>query len=350
MIVVPFIAAFAVSMILGPGVIGMLRRRGVGQVISEDGPDSHHVKAGTPTMGGLMIVAGVLAGALAATISSQRPGLTGVDLRTDMAWCFDLGAVLLLMLAFAVVGMVDDYLTVRPVGGVRGIASRPKAAIQALLAIAFVTWLATHRPAGFLPTLMIGGSMILSGIPYWVFSVLFIVGMANFINITDGLDGLASGLTAIASATMVVCILLLPGGVRGECDMTLLALLPSIAGACVAFLWFNANPAKVFMGDTGSMAIGVALPAIAILTHREVLMIVVGLVFALDGLSSAVQWAVFKYTRITTGTGRRVFKKSPVHHHFELSGWPEQMVVVRFWVLGAVAALIGFAGAIWRIW
>jgi phospho-N-acetylmuramoyl-pentapeptide-transferase len=145
-------------------------------------------------------------------------------------------------------------------------------------------------------------------------------------------------------------VLLLPGGTRGECDLTLFALLPAIAGACIAFLWFNANPAKVFMGDTGSMAIGVALPAIAILTHREVLMIVVGLVFVLDGLSSAVQWAVFKYTRITTGTGRRVFKKSPIHHHFELSGWPEQTVVVRFWIMGAVAALIGFAGAVWRIW
>ena len=127
-------------------------------------------------------------------------------------------------------------------------------------------------------------------------------------------------------------------------------LLWAMAGACLAFLWFNTNPAKVFMGDTGSLALGAALPAIAIVTHREILLIVVGLVFVLDGLSSMLQWAVFKFTRITTGTGRRVFKKSPIHHHFELCGWPEQTIVVRFWILGVLAAVAGFAGTMGRLW
>ncbi|MCX8053563.1 MAG: phospho-N-acetylmuramoyl-pentapeptide-transferase [Armatimonadetes bacterium] len=350
LIVLPFAAAFIASVAFGPGVIAMLKRRGARQVISEDGPESHRAKEGTPTMGGLIIIAGVLAGVLTTLFASRSSSLNVAGLGLASSWCPDVAAVLLLTLAYATVGMVDDYLTMRPVRGVRGIASRPKAAVQTLLAVAFVIWLALHRPGEFLPVLMVGGQTVLGGIPYWFFSVLYIVGMANFINITDGLDGLASGLTIIACSALIACLLLLPGGVRSECDLALFALLPAIAGACLAFLWFNANPAKVFMGDTGSMAIGAALPAIAILMHREVLMIVVGLVFVLDGLSSAIQWAVFKYTRITTGAGRRIFKKSPVHHHFELSNWPEQTVVVRFWIMGAVAALIGFAGAVWRLW
>ena len=348
LIALPFATAFLVSIALGPGVIAMLKRRGVGQVISEDGPDSHRAKSGTPTMGGLIILAGVLVGSLAALVAAH--GTKPVFSSEGLARRHDLAAVLLLMLGFALVGMLDDYLTIRPAGGVRGIASRPKAAVQALLAIAFVIWIASHRPDGFLNILTAGGHMLFGGLAYWVFAVVYIVGMANFVNITDGLDGLASGLAAIAGAAVVVCIMLLPGGGRGECDPTLYALLPAVAGACLAFLWFNANPARVFMGDTGSMAVGAILPAVAILTHREVLMIVIGLVFVLDGLSSAIQWAVFKYTRITSGTGRRIFKKSPIHHHFELCGWPEQTVVARFWIMGAVAALIGFAGAVWRIW
>lgn len=342
----PFGVAFVVALAFGPGVIAMLRRRKAGQVISTDGPESHHAKAGLPTMGGLIIIAGILGAVLLYSVLDARWEL--VD--REIMRISDLAAVLLLMVGYGLVGMVDDYLTIRPVGGVRGIASKPKAAIQALLALAFILWLATHHAGGFLPALMVGNYTLLSGVPYWIFAGLMLVGMSNFVNITDGLDGLVSGLSAIATTVLTVCVLMLRGGIADQVDLTLVSLLPAISGACLAFLWFNANPAKVFMGDTGSMALGVALPAIAILMHREVLMIVICLVFVLDGLSSALQWAVFKFTRITTGTGRRVFKKSPIHHHFELSGWPEQTVVVRFWILGAVAAVIGFAGAAARIW
>ncbi len=342
-IALPFVVAFCVSMILAPGLIAALRTRNIGQVISDDGPESHKSKSGTPTMGGLIILAGILAGSLAVTWAFRG------DLYAVLAKHNDLLAVLLLVAAYALVGIVDDYLTIKQVRGVRGIASKPKAAIQILLAIAFIVWLSAHRSDGFVPILFVGGAPVLQGVWYWIFAVAFIVGMANSINITDGLDGLASGLVAIAAAAFVACTLLVSKSLA-DADLTIYAMPSAIAGACLAFLWFNANPAKVFMGDTGSLALGVALPAIAILTHREVLMIVIGFVFVIEGLSTAIQWAVFKYTRITTGTGRRVFRKSPLHHHYELCGWPEQTVVVRFWILGVTSAVIAVAGTTYRIW
>lgn len=342
----PFGVAFVVSMLFAPGLIGALKRRRVGQTISVDGPESHQSKAGTPTMGGLIILGGVLGGALFTAWVFGKPENAGLTNAYD-AKLIDFFAVILLTLSYAVLGIVDDYLTIHPVRGVRGIASKPKAAAQILLAIAFVMWLGNHRPQGFTPSLEVGGVTILGGWLYYAFAVVFIAGMANFVNITDGLDGLVSGLTAIAVVAFVMTIVLIARGIEST---SLLALLASFAGACVAFLWFNANPAKVFMGDTGALAIGVALPAMAVVLHREVLMIVCGLVFVLDGVSTMIQWAVFKYTRITTGTGRRVFRKSPIHHHFELCGWPEQNVVVRFWICGVIAAVIAFAGAGFGWW
>lgn len=339
----PFGVAFLVSMLFAPGLIGALRRRRVGQTISADGPQSHQSKAGTPTMGGLIIIAGMLGGAFVMSWLFGKPNVAALTNKYD-SMLIDLLAVMLLTLSYAVLGIIDDYLTIHPIHGVRGIASKPKAAVQILLAIAFVMWLGNYRPQGFVASLEIGGVTILSGMLYWVFAVVFIVGMANFVNITDGLDGLVSGLTAIAVIAFLLTIVLIAPH-RGIESASLFALLASIAGACVAFLWFNANPASVFMGDTGALALGVALPATAIVMHREALMIAVGLVFVLDGFSTMIQWAVFKFTRITTGTGRRVFRKSPIHHHFELCGWSEQKVVVRFWIAGVVAAIVAFFGA-----
>jgi len=252
-------------------------------------------------------------------------------------------AALLLMAAFGVLGLVDDYLTVHPRGGVRGIASKPKALIQIVLATLFMIWLAGQET----PTLYLGAHGVLMGIGYCIFAVLYIVGMANFVNITDGLDGLASGLAAIAAAAFCIIVSVT---VSSSDAMSVVPLICALAGASVAFLWFNANPARIFMGDTGALALGAVLPAVAILAHREVLMVIVGMVFVLDGLSTAIQWAVFKFTRITTGTGRRIFKKSPIHHHFELSGWPEQQIVIRFWIVGIICAVVGYAGAWSRLW
>ncbi|MCE5324147.1 phospho-N-acetylmuramoyl-pentapeptide-transferase [bacterium] len=308
-----FPLAFAVSIVIGPFIIKILARVKMGQKISEDGPQSHQAKAGTPTMGGLIILLGVLVGLVPylSTTRKDNPDLT---------------VVLALMFAYCFLGFVDDYLTVRPIKGVRGISSKPKAALQILFAAGFVYWMSV---TGHDMTLSAFGYTILSGIWYQVFAVIFIAGMANFVNITDGLDGLVSGLAVAACFPMVAFL-------AGWDGFT--AILLGLMGACIGFLWYNANPAKVFMGDTGSLAIGSVLPAIAIITHFEMVLIIAGLVFILDGLSSALQWAVFKFTRITTGTGKRVFLKSPVHHHFEMAGWPEQKIVIRFWIVGIMCA------------
>ncbi|MCX8053895.1 MAG: phospho-N-acetylmuramoyl-pentapeptide-transferase, partial [Armatimonadetes bacterium] len=287
LVALPFATAFVVSALLAPGVIEMLKRRGAGQVISRDGPESHLVKQGTPSMGGLIIVAGVLAGCLVAIVASRNPKwVLDVDRLTRRS---DLAAVLYLMVGYTLIGMLDDYLTIRQPRGVRGIPSKPKAALQALLAAIFLAWLGFGRAEPFVPVLVVGGHQILSGVWYWMFAGVYIVGMTNFVNISDGLDGLASGLASLAAAAFVCCTLLLPWGLRSECDLTLYSLLPAVAGACIAFLWFNAHPAKVFMGDTGALAIGAALSATAIIAHREVLLIIIGLVFVLEGLSTAIQ-------------------------------------------------------------
>lgn len=333
----PFAAAFITSMIFAPGVISALKRRGAGQRISEDGPASHRSKAGTPTMGGFIIVAGIFGGALAGAWYFRPQG-------SITSWIPTLTAVLALILGYCLLGFIDDYLTINPIGTVRGISSKPKFMVQVLLAAGFLLWLALAHKNTFAPVLFVGGVQILGGWLYWAFALVFLVGMANFVNITDGLDGLVAGLTAIATMAFTLLLIFVPLRHATESREVVL-LMPAVAGACLAFLWHNTNPARIFMGDTGALAVGVVLPAIAIITHTEIVMIILGSVFIVDGLSSALQWAVFKSTRVATGVGRRVFKKSPIHHHFELSGFSEQTVVVRFWICGALAALAAFTGA-----
>ncbi|MEN6521385.1 MAG: phospho-N-acetylmuramoyl-pentapeptide-transferase [Armatimonadota bacterium] len=327
-----FLISFIGTMLIMPITIKTLRAMKAGQVIQQEGPKAHAAKAGTPTMGGIGILFGLLLGTgwfvfkeVASTaVQPQSPSMTIVF------------AVLILTLAYAVLGAADDYLTIRPRGGKRGIGSKPKFALQFLIAIAFVAWL---NCSGNLNTVIKLGSLFSFdlGWAYAPLAVLFITGMANFVNITDGLDGLAAGLAIPLVLTLAFLVEFV-----GDSWNTLVFsyMLFALAGACLAFLWYNYNPAKVFMGDTGSLAIGVMIPALAIVMKLEVLMVVAGMVFILDGLSSALQWAYFKYTRIRTGTGKRIFKMSPVHHHFELSGLPEQLVVVRFWIAGALFALL----------
>lgn len=312
-----FFVPFLMTALVMPRLISYLRALKAGQVIQKDGPQSHLSKSGTPTMGGLGIIVGLLAGA----------ALIAFRLSTNDGPAFL--AVVLLALFYGVVGFADDWLTVRPLRGRRGLSSKAKFGLQFLGAAAFVSWMSW---SGNLNTSLGVGDFfwVDLGWAYAPLAVLFITGMANFINITDGLDGLAAGLTVI----LALCLFTL--AIETSTGMLLFAL----AGACAAFLWFNFNPAKVFMGDTGSLAIGALIPAVAIVTKMEIPMMIAGMVFILDGLSSAIQWAVFKYTRIRTGTGKRVFKMSPIHHHFELSGWPEQLVVVRFWIVGGFFAVL----------
>lgn len=348
----PAIVAFLVSMVVAPFVIRALRRLKLGQTIQKDGPESHFSKAGTPTMGGVIILAGLLAGVLATFGLFDRSFADIVESSTKFRPEHLLRSaigVIVFACCYAALGLVDDYLTIKPIKGVRGIASKPKALLQFLLAAGFVYWL--NGGTWSSGVLYIAGHTILQGIPYTVFQVLFLTGMANFVNITDGLDGLVSGLTATAVIAFAVSTFTGAVSVYNYAPhLPMLPLLMALFGACIAFLWFNANPARVFMGDTGSLLIGALLPAVALVTRTEVLMTVICLVFVLDGFSTIIQWAVFKFTRITTGTGRRVFLKSPVHHHFEMAGWPEQTVVVRFWICGVIAAVLGYAGVTLRWW
>lgn len=313
----PAFVAFVVAMVSAPAIIKALTRLKMGQVISEDAPASHQTKANTPSMGGLIILIGFFAG-------------WTVALRSEINATFT-GALMLLVLAYALLGAVDDYLTIRPVGAIRGISSKPKALMQFVIALVFVLYVCSARPANE-NALFIGHTAVLFGWPYIVLAALFISGMANFVNITDGLDGLVAGLTAIASASLLLTL-------YSDANF----IFAPLGAAALAFLWFNRHPARVFMGDTGSLAIGALFGGVAIVANAEVPIVIACLVFILDGLTSGIQWAVFKYTRIRSGTGRRIFKKSPIHHHFELSGWPEQKVVLVFWIFGILAAVAAFA-------
>lgn len=285
-----------------PRAIEWLRRLKAQQSIREDVPQAHQAKAGTPTMGGLLIVAAVVLVTVA---------LTGVNVLT--------GPALLLTVGFGAVGFLDDLLIALR-GKNLGLRAREKLILQVLLATLFVILV---RRA--LPALGVAGGRF--GLEWAgglapVLDVLFLVGLANAVNFADGLDGLAAGLTAIAGVALA---LLLPAGLVDSLGIFALALV----GGCLGFLWYNGNPARVFMGDTGSLALGGALGAVAVLTRTEMLFFVLGAVYWMELFSVILQVASFKTT------GRRIFRMSPIHHHFELIGWKEPQIVTRFWLLGA---------------
>jgi phospho-N-acetylmuramoyl-pentapeptide-transferase len=298
---ITFVVALALSAILYPLLIRGLRRWKSGQVIQAELPDSHQKKAGTPTGGGILFVAlGIVAGVLA-TIAGHAGALPAVA-----------G-----LIAGGIIGFADDRNKLQV--GTRGIPARLKFPIQILLAVP-VAWLATVQGALhqiFLPVT-----------PWVVFplAVVAIVGTANAVNLTDGMDGLAGGLSAIALAAMV---LLLPGAPAGE-----KAVAMTLCGALVGFLIFNRYPARVFMGDTGSLAIGFALAAMAVQQGVIVLLPLVGLVFVLETLSVIIQVAYFK-----ASGGRRVFKMTPIHYTFHHQGWSENRIALSFWGVGLVSAL-----------
>lgn len=306
-------AALAAVLTLGLGRWGIprLRRLRFQQAIREEAPARHQAKAGTPTMGGIFILlAAVLAGAVA--LRRLPPGVAFTAV---------------VMLGFGLVGGLDDLLKIRRQRNL-GLRARERLAAQLLLA-ALVAFYAARRPE-------LGTSVRVPWLGEWdlgwgyaLFAMLYVVGFANAVNETDGLDGLAGGTVAIASGAYAA--IALHAG-QGE----LAVLSAALAGACLGFLWFNAHPAAVIMGDVGSNALGAALAAIAIITKTEFILLVVGLVFVLEAASVLVQVAYFK----STG-GRRLFRMSPLHHHFELSGWTETQTVTRLWVIAVFAALLG---------
>jgi phospho-N-acetylmuramoyl-pentapeptide-transferase len=298
---ITFVVALILSAVLYPPVIRALRRRKSGQVIQTELPESHQKKAGTPTGGGILFVAlGIVAGVLA-TIAGHAGALPAVA-----------GLV-----AGGLIGFADDRSKLQV--GARGIPARLKFPIQILLAVP-VAWLATVQGASH--------QLFLPATPWFVFplAVVAIVGTANAVNLTDGIDGLAGGLSAIAFAAIV---LLMPGAFAGE-----KAVAMTLCGALVGFLIFNRYPARLFMGDTGSLAIGFALAAMAVQQGLILLLPLLALVFVLETLSVIIQVAYFK-----ASGGRRVFKMTPIHYTFHHQGWSENRIALSFWGAGLVSAL-----------
>jgi len=320
--------ALVVGLLIGPRFILMLRvRQGKGQPIREDGPKTHFAKRGTPTMGGLMILISLL---------------VAMFLWMDLTNPFVL-ACLAVTLGFGVIGFLDDYdkITKRSHKGISG-----KMRLIAEFAVAGVAaWIIVSQISTNLYVPFLSKRYIPLGYFYYVFAAVVIVGAGNAVNLTDGLDGLATMPVIIAAGSFAVIAYL-----TGRIDYAtylgiphvprageLAILCTGIMGAGLGFLWFNAPPAAVFMGDTGSLALGGALGAIAVAAHSEIVLAIVGGLFVLEAASVIIQ--VFFYKR----TGRRVFRMAPIHHHFEQLGWAESTVVIRFWIISIVLAIIGLS-------
>jgi len=305
--------AAGVVIMLAPICIPILHRLKFGQSIREEGPKSHQKKSGTPTMGGIFLIAGIVAATL---IQAQ--------------WNAEIFLALFILLGHFILGFVDDYLKVIRKKN-QGLLARYKLAGQILIAVV-TTFVANELLINFSPTIWIPiiNETIDAGILYLPFMFVVMVGASNAVNLTDGLDGLASGCVAIAaSCYAVICLL------TGHEDLAIFCA--ATVGACIGFLKFNFHPAKVFMGDTGSLALGGAFAAVGILTRTEILLAVVGFVFVCEAMSVILQVISFK------STGKRIFRMSPIHHHFELGGWSEVKVVFVFWTVGLIFGVIGLS-------
>jgi phospho-N-acetylmuramoyl-pentapeptide-transferase len=317
-IVIGGMAAMLICLFLSPRFIRMLRRREFGQQIREEGPSEHQTKAGTPTMGGLIIFIAV---AIPFLILNEG-GRDGTAALTVFG----------IALGCAALGFADDYIKIVKQRSL-GLPARYKLLGQVLLAL-ILWWVARHE-LGLEPELFlrIGGdaSIYIGPVLYFLLVFLVIAGATNGVNLTDGLDGLAAGSSAIVLLTYTaICYVTV-----GQQDLALLAVC--LVGGCVGFLWFNAFPASIFMGDTGSLGLGGAIGALAVVTQTEILLIVIGGIFVIEALSVLIQ--VFSFRTF----GRRVLLMAPLHHHFEMMAWSETKVMLRFWIIAAVCGGVGFA-------
>jgi phospho-N-acetylmuramoyl-pentapeptide-transferase len=321
--------ALLIGLLLGPKFISFLRvRQGKGQPIRADGPQSHLAKRGTPTMGGLLIL-----------ISVSISVLLWMDLTSPYVW-----ACLLVTGGFGLIGFLDDYDKVKKAHHA-GLSGKTRLGLEFLIAGA-ATWLMVRTGGTGLHLPFVKETVVDLGVPLYVaFGAFVIVAFGNSVNLTDGLDGLATMPVVIASLAFVLIAYLVGNAkfaiylgiphVPHADDLTILLL--AIVGGCLAFLWFNAPPAAVFMGDTGSLALGGALGAVSVATHHEFVLAIIGGLFVVEALSVVIQVMVYKRT------GKRVFLMAPIHHHFEHLGWSEPTVVIRFWIISFVLALAGLA-------
>jgi phospho-N-acetylmuramoyl-pentapeptide-transferase len=311
-VVISGMAAMLICIFLGPRFIEYLRLKEFGQHIREEGPAAHAGKAGTPTMGGLAIFLAVCVPFL--ILSEYRAASL---------------AVLGTALAMAALGFADDVAKLRKRRSL-GVSGRMKLLVQALTAIAL--WLVVTQYLEFPDTLnlrIIDRSIDL-GIAYPILIFLVLAGATNGVNLTDGLDGLAAGCCAIVFLAFTAMTFI----TQGQADLALLSAC--LVGACVGFLWFNSFPASVFMGDTGSLGLGGAIAGLSVVTKNEVLLIIIGGIFVMEALSVAIQ--VFSFQRFR----KRVFLMAPIHHHFELAGWSETKIILRFWIVAAICGAVGF--------
>lgn len=304
--------AFAIVLIAGPLVIPMLRRLKYGQSIREEGPERHYAKAGTPTMGGVLILAAVVIPSV--IFAGSHPEVL---------------LALAVMLGHGLIGFLDDFIKVVRKRSL-GLKARQKLLGQIVMALALSYVASIYFGRGTDIWIPVVGVTIDFGALYYLLIFIVLVGTTNAVNLTDGLDGLAAGTTTVAALAYAVIAMYF-----GKPHLAVFCT--ALAGACLGFLRYNAHPARVFMGDTGSLALGGALAAVAVMTKTEFLLVIVGGVFVIEALSVIIQVISFK------STGKRVFKMSPIHHHFELSGWSERKVVTVFWLAGAVFAAVALS-------
>jgi len=312
-ILIAGMGAMLICIFLGPKFIEFLRLREFGQQIREEGPEEHHEKAGTPTMGGLVIFTAI-----------SIPYLVLSDRDTQSLAVFGVA------LGCAAIGFADDYLKITRRRSL-GLSARYKLLMQ--LALALGLWYVARHSVGLESSLELRISHASLDIPDAVYPLvifLVIAGSSNAVNLTDGLDGLAAGCCAIVLLAYTAITFI----TTGEHDLSLLAAC--LVGGCIGFLWFNAFPASIFMGDTGSLGLGGAIGALAVMTQTEILLIITGGIFVIEALSVALQVFAFKTFR------RRVLLMAPVHHHFELMAWSETKIMLRFWIVAVVCAGIGY--------
>jgi phospho-N-acetylmuramoyl-pentapeptide-transferase len=324
------LTALIISLAVGGWFIRKLKALQIGQTVREDGPQSHYAKNGTPTMGGLMIIFATLAATLLWS-----------ELNNPYIWM-----LILVTLGFSFIGFYDDYLKVIKKHN-RGLSGRAKLVGQTMVALAPALWL--YFTPTFSTTLTVPFFKQVQpdlGLFFIPFAVFIIVGTANAVNLTDGLDGLAIGPVTIAAGFyMIFCYLtgnikiatyLQIPYVRGVGELSI--YLGALVGAGVGFLWFNAYPAQVFMGDVGALALGGVLGTVALATKQEILLAIVGGLFVVEALSVILQVGFFKVSN-----GKRIFRMAPLHHHFELKGWPEPKVIVRFWIIAVILGLLSLS-------
>jgi phospho-N-acetylmuramoyl-pentapeptide-transferase len=324
------VTGLIISFIFGPPLIRRLRRLKAGQEVRDDGPETHLSKSGTPTMGGLLIL-----------ISTSISMLLWMDLQNSYTW-----VVLFSLLGFGSLGFLDDYLKVFHKSS-EGMHARVKFGGQTLVSFLVVLFLFvnSNQYTTLLYVPFFKHPVVDLGWLYIPFGMLLLVGFSNAVNLTDGLDGLATGLVILVGITFALLTyvsgrvdfseyLQIPF-ISGAGELTILCL--ALVGSSIGFLWYNSHPAEVFMGDTGSLSLGGVLGVVALIVKKEILLVIIGGVFVLEVISVMIQVISYKWRK------KRVFKMAPLHHHFELKGWDESKVVVRFWILGGLFTILSLS-------